>query len=53
MDGKICIWNEESLMREKDIKDPVKGGIVGGLSMGDYLVVSGSDLITKVLRKEK
>ena len=38
-------------MRESDIKNPVNGGILCGLSLGDHLVVSGNDMVTKILKK--
>ena len=53
MDGKVCIWNGDSLMREDDIKNPVNGGILCGSMIGEYLVVSGNDMVTKMIRKSK
>ena len=52
MDGKVCIWNRESLMREGDIREMVNGGILCGSYLKGYLVVSGNDLVTK-LKKSK
>lgn len=51
MDGKINLWNRETLMRDKEIKDIVKGGILTGVSIGKCIVVSGGDLLTKVIAK--
>ena len=51
MDGKICIWNNEKLFREGDIKGSVNGGILGGLCIGGYLAVTGNDMVTKLFGK--
>ena len=40
-------------MREDDIKNPVNGGILCGSSIGQYLVISGNDMITKLIKKGK
>ena len=53
MDGKICIWNNDNLIRESDIKDSVNGGILGGLFIGGYLAVTGNDMVTKLFGKGK
>ena len=53
MDGKVCIWNGQSLMREDDIKNPVNGGILCGTSIGTYLVLSGNDMVTKMIQRNK
>ena len=40
-------------MREDDIKNPVNGGILCGASINDYLVLSGNDMVTKLIRRNK
>ena len=51
MDGKISLWNRQTLTRDKEIKDLVKGGILNGISIGDQLTIAGDDLLVKVIPK--
>lgn len=51
IDGKINLWNRLTLMRDKEIKDLVKGGILTGISIGDRLAIAGDDLLVKVIPK--
>lgn len=53
MDGKICIWEADSLTRIGEIKETVSGGIVSGITIGNYLAVSGVDLVTKLVPKKQ
>jgi hypothetical protein len=51
MDGKITVWSLSNFSRLREVKDVVSGGIVGGLSQNSFIVVTGSDLMTKIVRK--
>ena len=51
MDGKVTVWSLTNFSRLREIKDVVNGGIVGGLSLNSFLVITGSDLMTKIVRK--
>jgi WD40 repeat protein len=53
MDGKVCIWNAETLVREGDMKDIVNGGILSGTLTENHLVVTGNDMVTKLVSKNK
>ena len=49
MDGKICVWENESLQRLSEIKESASGGIVTGCVIGKRLIFSGGNLVTKVI----
>ena len=51
MDGKVNLWNRETLSREKQINDIVKGGILTGISIEGRLAIAGDDLLVKVIPK--
>lgn len=51
MDGKVTLWSLTNFSRLREIKDIVNGGIVGGLSLNSFLVITGNDLMTKIMRK--
>lgn len=51
MDGKVNLWDRQTLKREKEMKDIVKGGILTGLSVNGRLAISGDDLLVKVIPK--
>ena len=35
------------------VKNSVNGGILSGVSVGNYLAISGDDMVTKVMSKNK
>jgi len=51
MDGKVTFWSLTNFSRLKELKDIVSGGIVSGVSVNSFLVISGNDLMTKIVRK--
>lgn len=52
MDGKINLWNRQTLAREKEMNEIVKGGILFGASVKDRLFVAGGDMLVKVIPKK-
>jgi hypothetical protein len=51
MDGKVNLWNRQTLARDREITDTVKGGILLGVSLKDRLAIAGGDLLIKVIPK--
>lgn len=51
MDGKVNVWNRVSLIREKQMTDIVKGGILTGISIQGRLAIAGDDLLVRVIPK--
>lgn len=52
IDGRINLWNRETIRRDHDMNDIVKGGILSGICINSSLIVTGGDLMSRVVEKK-